>query len=330
MKAIVYTEYGAPEVLKLRDVKQPVPSDNEILIKIFATTVSSGDWHVRKADPFIVRLFFGFLRPKNKILGGVLAGVVTETGKEVTRFTEGDRIFGSTGMHFGAYAEYTCLPEDAVLAKMPEHLSFEEATSIPFGANTALYFLRKANLQKNSKILIFGASGAVGTAAIQIASHHYEAEVTALCSTGNIELVKSLGAHKVIDYTKQDFSKSADVYDVIYETVGKASLADCLRVLSKDRILLLNAAGLKHSFQGLWNSLIGRQKIVSGVMKETKEDMQFIYKLIEEGKLKPVIDKYYTLSEIPEVHRYVEKGHKKGNVVVTVQNNDGRSRQVTS
>lgn len=317
MKAIVYTEYGPPEVLKLTEVPKPKPKDKEILIRVHATSVTSGDWHLRKADPFIVRLFFGLFKPRRKILGGVAAGVVEAVGKDVNRFNTGDWVFGSTSMEMGSYAEYVCLSEDGVLALMPDDLSFEEAAAIPFGGNTALHFLKSAKLEKGRSVLLYGASGAVGTAAVQLAKH-FGAEVTAVCSTRNIELVRSLGADKVIDYTKEDFSKSKHRYDVVYEAVGKRSLKDCLKVLKPGGILLMGSAGLKDTILGALTSLIGSEKVVLGIMSETAEDMEFMKELAEAGIFKPVIDRTYSLDEIVEAHHYVEKGHKSGNVVVRV------------
>ena len=317
MKAIVITNYGAPEVLQLGQVEKPVPKDNEVRIKIHATSVTSGDWHLRKADPFAVRLFFGLLRPQKNILGFVVAGEIESVGKDVRRFKKGDPVFGTTGMHFGAYAEYVCLPEDGVLALKPANMTYEEAAAIPFGGNTAWYFLKKAHLQRGQKVLIYGASGAVGTAAVQLAKY-LGAEVTAVCSTANVGMVKSLGADKAIDYTKENFTQSGETYDVIFDTVGKSSFSDCIRSLKKEGYLLLAAAGPTQMLQGLWTSLTSSRKVVSGVMSETADDMVFFKELIEAGKIQPVIDRTYPLEQIAEAHRYVEKGHKKGNVVIKV------------
>ena len=317
MKAIVINQYGPPEVLQLQEVEKPAPKDNEVRIRIHATSVTSGDWHLRKADPFAVRLFFGLLRPGKTILGFVVAGEIESVGKNVQRFKEGDAVFGTTGMHFGAYAEYVCLPEDGVLALKPANMTYEEAAAIPFGGNTAWYFLKKAHIQRGQKVLIYGASGAVGTAAVQLAKY-LGAEVTAVCSTTNVEMVKSLGADKAIDYTKEDFTQSGETYDVIFDTVGKSSFSDCIRSLKKEGYLLLAAAGPTQMLQGIWTSLTSRRKVVSGVMSETAEDMVFFKELIEAGKIQPVIDRTYPLEQIAEAHRYVEKGHKKGNVVIKV------------
>jgi len=318
MKAIVCKKYGAPEVLQLEEVEKPVPKKTEILIKNYATAVSSGDWKLRKADPFIVRLFFGFFKPKKSIFGYVLAGEIEAIGKQVTQFKVGDKVFATTGMDLGAYAEYTCLDEQGIIAIKPNNMSYEEAAAIPFGGNTALYFLRKANIQQGQKVLIYGASGAVGSAAIQLAKY-FGADVTGVSSTANLEWVKSLGADKLIDYTQTDFSKNGEQYDVIFDTVGKSSFAACKNSLTQTGTLLLAAAGILSMFKGVWLSIVSRKKVVSGVMSETAEDLIFLKKLIERDKFKATIDRDYPLEQIAEAHRYVEKGHKKGNVIITLE-----------
>lgn len=317
MLAVVNRRYGDADVLQLKEVVKPQPKDREILIRIKATAVSSGDWKMRKADPCIIRLFFGLLKPKKNILGYVLSGVVESVGDAVTKFKPGEAVYATTGMDFGAYAEYKCIPENGVIALKPESLSFEQAAAIPFGGNTALYFLRQAHIRKSQKVLIYGASGAVGTAAVQLAKY-FGAEVTAVCSGRNVDMVKSLGADKVIDYLKQDFSQIGEVYDVIYDTVGKSSFADCLSVLKAEGYLIMSAAGITQIIRGAWVSLTGRQKVISGVMSETAADLEFLATLIEAGDMKAVIDRSYPLAEIADAHRYVEKGHKKGNVVIRV------------
>jgi len=321
MKAIVFTKYGSPNVLQLKAVEKPTPKDNEVLIRIYATTVTSGDCHIRKADPFLVRLIFGFFGPRNSILGGSLSGEIEEIGKDVTLFKKGDKVFGSTGMSFGSYAEYKCLPENSVIAKIPSNINYDKAAAIPFGGLTALSFLKKANIKNGQKILIYGASGAVGTAAVQLAKN-FGAEVTGVCSTTNLKLVKSLGADKVIDYTKEDFTKSKQTYDIVYETVGKTSISSGKKALRPNGTYIGGSSGLFFGFaQILWTSLTSSKKLISGVASESTENIDFLKKLIEKGKFRAVIDRHYPLEKIPEAHSYVEKGHKIGNVVITVEHN---------
>lgn len=314
---MVYENYGPPEVLKLQKVPIPVPGDKEVRIRIHATAVSSGDWHMRKADPFAVRLFAGLFKPRKKILGFALAGEIESTGKSVQRFQVGDQVFGTTGMHFGAYAEYVCLPEAGILALKPGNITYEEAAAIPFGGNTALYFLKKANIQPGQKVLIYGASGAIGTAAVQLAKY-FGAHVTGVCSTANVAMVQSLGADQVIDYTKTDFTQNGETYDVIFDTVGKSSFSGSLKSLKEKGCMLLAAAGPSQMIRGLWVSLSSSKKVVSGIMSETAEDMVFFKELIEAGHIQATIDRSYPLEQVAEAHHYVEKGHKKGNVVITV------------
>jgi len=317
MKAIICTKYGSPDVLQMQEVEKPSPKDNELLIKIYATSVTSGDARIRRADPFIIRLIFGFKKPRRSILGVVIAGQVESVGKNVTNFNVGDQVFGTTGMAFGAYAEYQCVPENGTLALKPNNMSYEEAAAIPFGATASLYFLRKGKIKKGQKVLIYGASGALGTAAVQLAKH-FGAEVTAVCSTSNIDMMYSLGAEKVIDYTKEDFSKNGETYDIIYETVGKSSFSDCINSLNKNGVLLLANTEPSLLFKGLWTALSSNKKIIAGVIKESAQQMNFFKELIEEGELKAVIDKTYPLEQIVEAHAYVDKGHKKGNVVISI------------
>ncbi|MCF8364553.1 MAG: NAD(P)-dependent alcohol dehydrogenase [Bacteroidales bacterium] len=317
MKAIVINNYGSADVLQLKQLAMPIPKDNEIRIKIHATGVSTGDVHLRAAEPFAVRLFFGLIKPKINILGGVLAGEVEAVGSKVKLFKKGDRVFGTTGMQFGAYAEYVCLPENATLGEMPANITWEQAASIPFGGNTALYFLKKANIRSGQKVLIIGASGAVGSAAVQLAKY-FGAEVTGICSTSNMELVKSLGADKVIDYTKQDFTALGENYHVIFDTAGKSSFGRSLKSLNKNGYYLLAAAGLSQMIKGAWASMSGSKKVVSGIMKETPEDVIFFRELVEAGKFKPLIGRMFSLEQAADAHRHVERGGKIGNVVITV------------
>ena len=322
MKAIVYSKYGPPEVLQLKDVEKPVPKDKEVLIKIFATSVTSGDCRMRKADPFTVRIFNGLLKPqKVTVLGNELAGEIEAVGKDVKLFKKGDQVFGQAGMSLGTYAEYICLSEDGTIAIKPANLTFEEAAVIPFGGNTAIHFLRKGDIRHGQKVLIYGASGSLGTAAIQIA-RYFGAEVTGVCSTTNAELVKSLGADKVIDYTKEDFTKNGQSYDIIFDTTGKSPFSGCLKSLKQNGIYLRAVhMTLSSNFRGLWTSMTSNNKVIGGVATETKGNILFLKELIEAGKLKPVIDRRYTFKQIVDAHKYVDKGHKKGNVVVNIFEN---------
>ena len=331
MKAIVYTEYGPPEVLHLEDVEKPAPKDDEVLIKIHATSVTTGDVNAR-GFTFVPpgfgplpRIMFGIRAPKLSILGSDVSGVIEAVGKDVRSFKEGDQVFGMDGETLGAYAEYVCRPEAGTLVMKPINLTHEEAAAIPFGFSTALYFLReKADIQSEQKVLINGASGGVGTAAVQLAKY-FGAEVTGVCSIRNLDLVKSLGADKVVDYTKDDFTQNGETYDIIFDTVvGKTSFSGTKNSLKENGIYLAVAGGLKEGVQMLWTSVFGSKKVVfgGGMASERKEYLQFIKELAEAGKIKPVIDKIYPLDQTAEAHRYVDSGRKKGNVVITVEQND--------
>jgi NADPH:quinone reductase-like Zn-dependent oxidoreductase len=327
VKAIGYTEYGPPDVLKLKEVEKPTPKNSEVLIRVYATTVATGDANVRgfvfvpPGFGLLARLMFGIRKPKKTILGFELAGEVEAVGKDVKLFKKGDQVFGIDGIGYGAYAEYKCQPEEGALAIKPANITYEEAAAVPNGALTALYFLRnKGNIQSGQKVLINGASGSVGTAAVQLAKY-FGAKVTGVCSTTNLELVKSLGADKVIDYTKEDFTQSGEAYDVILDTVGNVSFSRCKRSLKQQGRLLLVAAGLPQFIQMLWTSVTSSKKMLGGggLASERKEYLIFLKELIEAGKIKSVIDRSYPLEQTAEAHRYVDKGHKKGNVVITVE-----------
>lgn len=307
MKAIVCTKYGSPDVLQLQEVAIPTPKDKEVLVKIHATTVTSGDCRIRGFDcpPLYwlpMRIILGIRKPRYPILGVELAGEIEAVGKEVKQFKIGDQVYAICGMRCGANAEYICLPEHGDLALKPANATYEEAAALPFGGTTALHFFRKGNIRKGQRVLIYGASGAVGTSAVQLAKY-YGTEVTGVCGSSNIALVKSLGADKVIDYTKEDFTDRGERYDIIFDAVGKISKSFCKHVLTPN---------------GTFLTVDGQ-----GVAKVRTEDLICLKELFETGRIKSVIDRYYPLEQIPEAHRYVEKGHKKGNVVIQV-NPDAR------
>ena len=325
MKAIVYTEYGPPDVLQLKDVGKPTPKDNELLVKVHAASVTTSDCNVRDSVfvpaglKFIQRLAFGLRKPNRTTPGIELAGEIEAVGGVVKQFKAGDQVFGTTVIgRLGAYAEYTCLPEAGVVAIKPANLTYEEAAVVPVGASTALFFLRDlAHIQKGQKILILGASGGVGTCAIQLAKY-YGAQVTGVCSTTNTALVKSLGADQVIDYTQEDFSQSGETYDIILDVAGKTSFSGCRNSLKPKGLYAAIAGGLKEFGQMAWTSMTGGKQVLAGAAPDRKEDLVLLKELIEAGKLKPVIDRRYPLEQTAEAHRYVDQGHKKGNVVITV------------
>jgi NADPH:quinone reductase-like Zn-dependent oxidoreductase len=302
MKAIVCTKYGSPDVLQLAEVNKPVPKHNEVLVKIHATTVSAMDVRIRGLNVplmywIIMRIVLGFRKPKQPILGVELSGEIEEVGKDVKRFKKGDQVIAYRGMNFGTYSEYTCLHEDGLVVMKPANASYEEAAAVSFGGLSALYFLRQGNIRNGQKVLIYGASGSVGSAAIQLAKH-FGAKVTGVCSTPNMELVKALGADHVMDYTKEDFASSNDLYDLIFDAVGKISKANRMKVLAPE---------------GKYVSVDGQ-----GIAKVRVEDLLFLAELIESGQLKSVIDRRYPLEQVPEAHRYVDSGRKKGNVVINI------------
>ncbi len=335
MKAIVYTKYGPPDVLQLKEVEKPTPKDNEVLIRIYATTVNYGDIITRnfKNIPpskfnmpmpfwFGARIYFGLRKPKITILGAELAGKIELVGKDVKRFKEGDQVFGYIGQSMGAYAEYLCMPEDWCGAIKPANMTYEEAAAVPYGAIMALSLLRKVNIQPGQKVLVNGASGGIGSAAVQLAKSYFGAEVTGVCSTPRLELVKSLGADKVIDYTKEDFTQSGETYDLIFDILGKSSFSRCKSSLKQNGRYLLASFKMRQLFQMLWTKMIGNKKVICAMATDKAEDLIFIKELIEAGKIKSVIDRCYPLEQTAEAHRYYEKGHKKGNVVITLEHNN--------
>ena len=321
MKAIVYTEYGSPDVLHFKDVEKPTPKDNEVLVKVHATIVTLYDCWQRSctAPPgfgFLNRLASGVRKPKQPILGTELAGEIESVGKDVTLFKKRDQVFGFTES-LGAYAEYICLPEDGTLAIKPVNMNYEEAAAVPQGALTALFFLRKANIQSGQKVLIFGASGGVGTFAVQLAKH-FGAEVTGVASTTKLELVKSLGADKVIDYTKEDFTESGELYDIIFDTVGKSPFSGSKRSLKKEGVYVHATFGLARIFRILWLNMTSSKKAIIGLLEDKFEELIFLKELIEAGKLTSVVDRSFPFEQIAEAHRYVETGEKKGQVVINL------------
>lgn len=323
MKAVVYEQYGSPDVLEIREVATPVPKDNEVLIKIHATTVTTGDWRARSLNMpvgfgFLGRLVFGIARPRQPILGTELAGVIESIGNDVNKFKVGDQVFAFAGAGMGCHAEYKCMPEDGALALKPANLTYDEAAAMSFGGTTALDFFRRGKLQKGEKVLINGASGGVGTAAVQLAKH-FGAEVTAVCSMANLELVRSLGAVHVIDYTKQDFTQNGEAYDVIVDTVGTAPFSRSQASLKQGGRLLQVLGGLPDMLQIPWVALTSNKKVIGGPAKARAEDLRLLAELAEAGEFKPVIDRRYPLKQIVDAHRYVDTGRKKGNVVITLE-----------
>ena len=320
MKAIVYTKYGPPEVLQFKEVEKPTAKDNEVLIRIYATTVNRTDCGFRDPRPFFVRFFSGLIRPKRTILGSELAGEIEAVGKDVKLFKKGDQVFGLTGDNFGAYAEYICLPEEASIVIKPSNMNYEEAAAVCDGAWLALTCIRKMKLQKGQKILIYGASGSIGTAGVQIAKY-FGAGVTAVCGTKNLDLVKGLGADEVIDYTKEDFTKRGQTYDVVFDAVGKSSFFRTKKLIKKGGLYVSTDLGFlwQVPILILWTKIFGSKKVMLPIPKQNREDIVFFKKLIEEGKYKAVIDRRYPLEQIVDATKYVEKGQKTGNVVIEIK-----------
>jgi NADPH:quinone reductase-like Zn-dependent oxidoreductase len=325
MKAIVWTNYGPPDVLQLQGVAKPTPKDHEVLIRIYATTVTTADCELRSltlplALRLPLRLYLGLIRPRHKILGQELAGDIEAVGKDVTRLRQGDQVFAWTGLALGAYAQYTCLPEKGMLALKPATMTYEEAAAVPLGGLNAVHFLRKGHVQSGQKILINGAGGSIGTFAVQLA-RYFGAEVTAVDSTGKLDMLRSIGADQVIDYTQEDFTTNGETYDVIFDVVGKSSFTRSVRSLTPNGRYLLANPGLSQMVRGRWTSMVSSKKVIVEAASEKTEDLNVLKELIEAGKIKPIIDRCYPLEQMVEAHRYVDQGHKKGNVVITVGHN---------
>jgi len=331
MKAIVYTEYGGPGVLHLQEVEKPNPKSNEVLVRIRAVSVNYGDIIARnfknlQASEFnmlslfriMARFAFGFSKPKKQILGNTFAGEVEMVGNDVKQFRAGDQVFGYTGENMGTYAEDLCIPEDGIIDAKPSNMTYEEASAVTYGASMALCLLRKTNIQKGQSVLILGASGAIGSAAVQLASHYFGAEVTGVCSTEGIEYVKSLGAARVIDYKKEDFTKNGESYDLIIDILGKGSFAKFRGSLRQKGIYMPVSFKTAKLLQMLRTSAGGGKRVICALATPNQEDLVFIREFLEDRKLKPVIDRYFRIEEAAEAHRYVEAGNKKGNVVLTL------------
>jgi NADPH:quinone reductase-like Zn-dependent oxidoreductase len=331
MKAIVLTKYGPPDVLQLKEIEKPTPKDNEVLIRIYAATVTAGDCEQRSLKlqiwyRLLMRAYIGLKRPKRiTILGMELAGEVEAVGKDVKRFKKGDQVFAATGfVGMGACAEYICLPEKpegGVLAIKPANMTYEEAAAVPVGGNEALHFLRKGNIQRGEKVLINGAGGTIGPFAVQLAKY-FEAEVTGVDSTGKLDMLRSIGADQVIDYTQEDFTKRGETYDFILDVVGKSSFSGSIRSLKQNGRYLIANPGLSQMVRGRWTSMTSSKKVMFGAARPKTEDLLFLKELIEAGKIRSVIDRRFPLEQTAEAHRYVETGHKKGNVVITVEHNN--------
>jgi NADPH:quinone reductase-like Zn-dependent oxidoreductase len=333
MKAIVYEKYGSPEVLHHQEVAKPLPKDNEVLIRIYATNINYGDLTARNFANIPARKFnmpalflfpakmaFGLNKPKKQILGSEFAGRIEKVGKDVTRFKEGDEVFAYNGMNMGGNAEYKCMPEKGMVGLKPDNMSFEEASAIPYGGIMALSLLRKVNIRKGQKVLINGASGGIGSIALQLAKH-FGAEVTGVCSTPRIDYVKSLGADKVIDYTKEDFADSGETYDVFFDILGRSSFSHVKNSLAENGCYLLASFKMRHLLSMLRTKLGGNKKVICAMASENRNDLILLKEVAEKGKLRSIIDKIYPLHEASEAHRYIEDGNKKGNVVITINRN---------
>ena len=318
MKAAVYDRYGPPDVVHIENVDTPVPGENDVLVRIRATTVCAADWRLRKADPFFVRFMTGIRKPRQRILGAEFSGTIESVGRNVTRFQPGEDVFGSMGFRFGAHAEYICLPEQGALEPKPRNMTYEEAAAVIFGAVSALSFLRRAKVRAGQRVLVYGASGSVGVFAVQLAKH-FGAHVTGVCSTGNVAMVKSLGADSVVDYTREDFSTAGRVYDIVLDTVGKAGFTRSRKSIKRGGVYALIGGPPPPSALGwIGLAITGSVKVVTGVASMEPGDIAFFKALIEQGQLRTVIDRRYPLEEIAEAHRYAQAGHKKGHVVIVV------------
>jgi NADPH:quinone reductase-like Zn-dependent oxidoreductase len=333
MKAIVCTKYGPPEVLQLKEVEKPTPRDNDILIRVYATPVNYGDIIARNFGNIpprefnmpmplwlFARIAFGLRKPKKTILGSEFAGEIEAKGKDVKRFREGDQVFAYCGMNMGANAEYICMPEVGMVAIKPANMTYEEASAVPYGGIMALSLLRKVNIKSGQKVLINGASGGIGSLAVQLAKY-YGAEVTGVCSSPRLEYVRALGADKVIDYTLEDFTKNGETYDLIFDILGRSSFSRCKSSLTPNGRYLLASFKMGKLVQMLWTSLISSKKVICALASEKPEDLNFLKELVEAGKIRTIIDRCYPLEQTAEAHRYVEKGLKKGHVVITVEHN---------
>jgi NADPH:quinone reductase-like Zn-dependent oxidoreductase len=334
MKAIVHTKYGPPEALELREIEKPTPGDGEILIKVRAATMTAGDCELRRSDimPLFwlpLRLYVGLFRPRgNRVLGQEFAGEVEAVGAGVTRFKPGDAVFGGTGLRLGAHAEYVRLPEKGGIALKPPGLSFEQAAAIPVGGQNALHFLRQAEIQPGRQVLIYGSSGSIGTFAVQLAKH-FGADVTAVCSTGKIEMVRSLGADHIIDYTGEDFSQRGPIFDVVFDTVGKSGFARSMRALKDNGAYIQANPSMSDMLRGPWTSRRTDKRVILNAAGDSSENLAYLAGLVEDGTLVTVIDRSYPLEQTVAAHKYVELGHKAGNVIITVAHDDGNTGEET-